>query len=74
MNRLGFRPEAIPQVLFRLNNIPKVEVVDLLAHFANAEVTYGQDKPLPSRISLLHDTTARTSADVLIQHGRHFVA
>ena len=46
MNRLGFRPEAIPQVLFRLNNIPKVEVVDLLAHFANAEVTYGQDKPV----------------------------
>ena len=46
MNRLGFRPEAIPQVLFRLNNIPKVEVVDLLAHFANAEVTYEQDKPV----------------------------
>ena len=46
MNRLGFRPDAIPQVLFRLNHIPKVEVVDLLAHFANAEVTYGQDKPV----------------------------
>lgn len=46
MNRLGFRPDAIPQVLFRLNNIPRVEVVDLLAHFANAEVTYGKDKPV----------------------------
>ncbi len=38
MNRLGFRPDAISRVLFRLDNIPKVEVVDLLAHFANAEV------------------------------------
>lgn len=53
MNRLGFRPDAIPQVLFRLNHIPKVEVVDLLAHFANAEVTYGQDKPVTVKISFL---------------------
>lgn len=46
MNRLGFRPEQIPSVLFRLNQIPKVEVVDLVAHFANAELTYPKEAPV----------------------------
>lgn len=46
MNRLGFRPQDIPSVLFKLNMIPKVEVVDLLAHFANAEKTYPEGKPV----------------------------
>lgn len=46
MNRLGFRPAEISSLLFKLNMLPKVEVVDLLAHFANAEKTYPQDKPV----------------------------
>ncbi len=46
MNRLGFRPDRIQGVLERLQAIPNVVVADILAHFANAELTYPQDRPV----------------------------
>ena len=46
MNRLGFRPEKILEAVERLKAIPHVEVVDILAHFANAEITYPQNNPV----------------------------
>lgn len=46
MNRLGFRPADIPRALEILKNLPNVKVVDIVSHFANAEITYDMDNPV----------------------------
>lgn len=48
MNRLGFRPDQIAEVIKRLEEIPNIEVVDILAHFANSEISY----PMDQRVSV----------------------
>lgn len=55
MNRLGFLPEKIDEAVNALNSIPNIEVVDVLAHFANSEITYKDDAPVsvPEQLSRL---------------------
>ena len=51
MNRLGFAPEDSARVLARLKKIPRVQVMDFVTHFANAEPT-ADDKPTTTAIQL----------------------
>lgn len=44
MNRLGFRPEAVPAVLAELRALPAVESVLLMSHFADADGSRGVDE------------------------------
>ncbi len=55
MNRLGFRPGEIPTIFDTLSRLPKVKVVDIVSHFANAEITYDLEKPVsvPKQLSEL---------------------
>ncbi len=46
MNRLGFRPEALPGVVERLRGAAAVEHITLMTHFACADEAGGIDVPL----------------------------
>lgn len=52
MNRLGFLPKEEEAVRSELMAIDGVEVMGVVTHFANAEPTYGADKPANVNIQL----------------------
>ena len=47
MNRLGFNVQEIPSVIEALHKIPFVEVVDVVSHFANSELSCFNKKEVP---------------------------
>ena len=40
LNRLGFRPNIVPQIIRRINSIKGVRLIGMATHFANAEPSY----------------------------------
>lgn len=51
MNRLGFRPQALPAVYARLRAIPAVGRIGMLTHFANAEDAANAGMPLAEQLA-----------------------
>lgn len=65
LNRLGFRPEALPEVVRRLLTIPGARLAGCMTHFANADVEGGAveatgrfDEAMASIVPLLPSSTA----------------
>lgn len=46
MNRLGYAPKDAPKAAAELAAVPGVEVMDYVTHFANAEPSYDESKPV----------------------------
>lgn len=42
MNRLGFRPAALPQILTRLQSLPHLQELSCATHFANADDAHAE--------------------------------
>lgn len=65
LNRLGFRPETLPEVVRRLLTIPGARLAGCMTHFANADVQGGAveatrrfDEAMAAIVPLLPSSTA----------------
>jgi alanine racemase len=54
MNRLGFKPEAYRQAYARLRALPGIRNINMLTHFANAEVEADNPVPLNEQVRRFH--------------------
>ena len=52
MNRLGFLPQEEEEIRAQLQTIEGVQVMGVVTHFANAEPTYGHERPATVSIQL----------------------